>query len=76
MKFALNQMTAPGLGYAAFLDLAQALGVTGVEVRNDLVADAAGLAAIGAFLNDAVQRALATRRDEASAAMHGTDGAA
>ena len=36
MKFALNQMTAPGLGYAAFLDLAQALGVIGVEVRNDL----------------------------------------
>lgn len=36
MKFALNQMTTPGLDYAAFLDLAQALGCVGVEVRNDL----------------------------------------
>ena len=36
MKFALNQMTTPRLGYEAFLDLAQSLGCIGVEVRNDL----------------------------------------
>ncbi|NIZ12568.1 TIM barrel protein [Phaeobacter sp. HF9A] len=36
MKTALNQMTVRRLGYTAFLDLAQALGCVGVEVRNDL----------------------------------------
>ncbi|PZQ48439.1 MAG: sugar epimerase [Rhodovulum sulfidophilum] len=36
MQFALNQMTTPNLGYAAFLDLAKALGCVGVEARNDL----------------------------------------
>lgn len=36
MQFALNHMTTPGLGYAAFLDLAARLGCVGVEVRNDL----------------------------------------
>lgn len=33
---ALNQMTVPRIGYAAFLDLAATLGCIGVEVRNDL----------------------------------------
>lgn len=36
MFWALNQMTAPNLGFAEFLDLARALGCRGVEVRNDL----------------------------------------
>lgn len=36
MEFALNHMTVPYLGYAAFLDLAAALGCVGVEVRNDI----------------------------------------
>jgi len=36
LKTALNQMTVRRLGYVPFLDLAQKLGCTGVEVRNDL----------------------------------------
>ncbi len=36
MQFALNHMTAPGLSFADFLDLAASLGCVGVEARNDL----------------------------------------
>ncbi|MBI1219904.1 MAG: TIM barrel protein [Rhodobacteraceae bacterium] len=36
LPFALNHMTAPRMPYAAFLDLAAALGCVGVEFRNDL----------------------------------------
>jgi len=36
IDFALNQKTAPKLGFAAFLDLAAELGCVGVEPRNDL----------------------------------------
>lgn len=36
MDFALNQKTASGLAFAAFLDLAAELGCVGVEPRNDL----------------------------------------
>lgn len=36
MKWALNHMTTPGLGYEDFLDLAVKLGCVGVEVRNDI----------------------------------------
>ncbi len=36
MKRALNQMTTPHLSFAAFLDLARALGCVGVEARNDM----------------------------------------
>ena len=36
MDFALNQKTAPKLGFAAFLDLAAELGCVGIEPRNDL----------------------------------------
>src|SRR5271156_2490007 len=36
MDFALNQKTAPKLGFGAFLDLAAELGCVGVEPRNDL----------------------------------------
>ncbi len=36
MDFALNQKTASGLDFAAFLDLAAGLGCVGVEPRNDL----------------------------------------
>ena len=36
MKKALNQMTTPHLSFAAFLDLARALGCVGVEARNDM----------------------------------------
>jgi 2-keto-myo-inositol isomerase len=36
LDFALNQKTAPKLGFAAFLDLAAELGCVGVEPRNDL----------------------------------------
>jgi 2-keto-myo-inositol isomerase len=35
LPFALNHMTAPKLGWQAFLDLAQDLGCVGVEFRND-----------------------------------------
>jgi 2-keto-myo-inositol isomerase len=33
MDFALNQKTAPKLGFAAFLDLAAELGCVGVEPK-------------------------------------------
>jgi len=36
MDFALNQKTASRLDFAAFLDLAAALGCVGIEPRNDL----------------------------------------
>lgn len=36
MQFALNHMVAPGLGYKAFFDLAKSLGISGVEIRNDI----------------------------------------
>lgn len=36
LPFALNHMTAPTLGWEAFLDLSKALGCVGVEFRNDL----------------------------------------
>jgi 2-keto-myo-inositol isomerase len=36
LPFALNHMTAPRLGWEAFLDLAQRLNCVGVEFRNDL----------------------------------------
>lgn len=36
LPFALNHMTAPRLGWEAFLDLASRLGCAGVEFRNDL----------------------------------------
>jgi 2-keto-myo-inositol isomerase len=36
LPFALNHMTAPGLGWEAFADLARDLGCVGVEYRNDL----------------------------------------
>ena len=35
LPFALNHMTAPRLGWEAFLDLAQSLNCVGVEFRND-----------------------------------------
>ncbi len=36
MQFSLNHMVAPRLGYNAFFDLALSLGVTAVEIRNDI----------------------------------------
>jgi 2-keto-myo-inositol isomerase len=36
MQFSLNHMAAPKLGYNAFFDLALRLGVTAVEIRNDI----------------------------------------
>ncbi len=36
LPFALNHMTAPRLGWEAFLELAKSLGSVGVEFRNDL----------------------------------------
>jgi 2-keto-myo-inositol isomerase len=36
MKFSLNHMAAPKLGYAEFFDLALRLGITAVEIRNDI----------------------------------------
>lgn len=35
-RFALNHITAPGLRFAAFAALARGLGITEVEIRNDL----------------------------------------
>ena len=47
VEFALNHMTAPGLSVEAFFELAARLGVSAVEIRNDLpgVALADGTAA-------------------------------
>ncbi len=45
LPFALNHMTAPNLGWEAFLDLAKDLGCVGVEFRNDLKGDLFGGAA-------------------------------
>jgi 2-keto-myo-inositol isomerase len=36
MKFALNHMVAPKLGYREFFGLALRLGITAVEIRNDI----------------------------------------
>ena len=36
MKFSLNHMVAPTLGYAEFFDLALRLGINAVEIRNDI----------------------------------------
>jgi 2-keto-myo-inositol isomerase len=36
MKFSLNHMVAPKLGYAEFFDLASRLGINAVEIRNDI----------------------------------------
>jgi 2-keto-myo-inositol isomerase len=36
MKFALNHMVAPRLGYGEFFDLALRLGINAVEIRNDI----------------------------------------
>ena len=36
LPFALNHMTAPRMGWEAFVDLSQALNCVGVEFRNDL----------------------------------------
>jgi 2-keto-myo-inositol isomerase len=36
LRFALNHMAAPRMGWRAFLDLAAGLGCMGVEFRNDL----------------------------------------
>jgi 2-keto-myo-inositol isomerase len=36
MKFSLNHMVAPSLGYAEFFDLALRLGINAVEIRNDI----------------------------------------
>jgi 2-keto-myo-inositol isomerase len=38
MQFALNHMVAPKLGYGEFFDLALRLGITAVEIRNDIPA--------------------------------------
>lgn len=40
LPFALNHMTAPSLTLAAFFDLSLSLGITSVEIRNDLAGNA------------------------------------
>jgi 2-keto-myo-inositol isomerase len=43
MKFSMNHMIAPKLGYAGFFDLTKSLGVDAVEIRNDIPAALMGL---------------------------------
>lgn len=84
LSFALNHMTAPKLGWLAFLDLAQHLGCVGVEFRNDLPSplfDGADPGAVGAACKTRGLRLLAlaevkmfnawseTKRAEAEALM-------
>ncbi len=84
LPFALNHMTAPRLGWEAFLDLAQSLGCVGVEFRNDLqgkLFDGADPAVVGAAMRARGLRLLAlaevkmfndwsdTKRAEAEALM-------
>lgn len=40
LPFALNHMTTPGLSLDAFFDLAKSLGISTVEIRNDLAGNA------------------------------------
>lgn len=40
MKYALNHMTAPRLGVSKFFELAKSLGISAVEIRNDLAGNA------------------------------------
>jgi 2-keto-myo-inositol isomerase len=40
LPFALNHMTTPGLPLAAFFELARSLGLSSVEIRNDLAGNA------------------------------------
>jgi 2-keto-myo-inositol isomerase len=40
LSFALNHMTAPALPLAEFFALAQSLGISAVEIRNDLAGNA------------------------------------
>lgn len=54
-EFALNHMVAPQLGLQAFLQTAKSLGVTAVEIRNDL----AGNAIIDGTPADVVRKASA-----------------
>lgn len=42
MQFCLNHMVAPRLDYAPFFDLALRLGVTAVEIRNDIATSKMG----------------------------------
>ncbi|MBI1172860.1 TIM barrel protein [bacterium] len=84
LPFALNHMTAPRLGWPAFLDLARDLGCVGVEFRNDLpgaLFDGADPAEVGAAASARGLRVLAlaevkmfndwseTKRAEAEALM-------
>lgn len=55
--FALNHMSAPQMPIAGFFDLARALGMTGVEIRNDL----AGNAILDGRPADVVRRAAQAR---------------
>lgn len=62
LPFALNHMTAPKLGWEAFLDLSAALGCVGVEFRNDLkgpLFDGADPAKVGAAVRAKGMRFLA-----------------
>ena len=62
LPFALNHMTAPKLGWEAFLDLSAALGCVGVEFRNDLkgpLFDGADPAKVGAAVSAKGMRFLA-----------------
>ena len=83
-SFALNHMTAPRLGWEAFLDLTQSLNCVGVEFRNDLkgqLFDGADPAVVGAATRARGLRLLAlaevkmfndwsdTKRAEAEALM-------
>jgi 2-keto-myo-inositol isomerase len=57
MKYALNHMTVPRLGIAAFFDLAKSLGIGALEIRNDLegnaILDGTAAAEIKALASDA-----------------------
>ena len=62
LPFALNHMTAPNLGWEAFLDLAKGLGCVGVEFRNDRpgkLFDGADPSMVGAAVKDRGLRLLA-----------------
>ncbi len=58
MTIALNHMVAPGLSHVAFFDLAASLGITQVEIRNDL----AGVAIEDGTPAAAVRQAATDRR--------------
>jgi 2-keto-myo-inositol isomerase len=58
MQFALNHMVAPGIGYEALFDLARAMNINAVEIRNDLPTSLMDMTSAKKIRSAAVERGL------------------